>query len=91
MKQDDLCQMAELQRRIDTLEEFREMSVKRPELFDQQVLPAARDWLDGEIMQLEAAMLVLLEESKQPPGGATVSVGKLITPSVPHWFNSAQL
>ncbi len=77
---------AELQKRINVLDNFLGITIKHPEWFGN--VAAAREWIEQEIMQLEAEQLARLEDakSKQPPARATVSVeNNLIIPIIPAW------
>lgn len=92
MQMEALCLAAELQRRLEHLNHFMGAISEHPEWFDSAVKPAAQDWLEGEIMQLEAEQHELLEKRKQPPGGATVCATNIFnTSSVPHFREDVQV
>jgi hypothetical protein len=84
----EICSIAETHRRIDELENMLLATDYRPEWFDSDVLPAARDWLEGEIAQLEAELLTRVEsenEKSRLAGRLIEKQGNIITPSIPQW------
>lgn len=84
----ELCAVCEAARRLRELESIRATMICRPDWFENSVLPAATDWLDGEIMQLEAELLVFEEtenERSRLAGRLLEKQGNLIRPSISHW------
>ncbi|TNJ68193.1 hypothetical protein FE784_00570 [Paenibacillus hemerocallicola] len=84
----ELCAIAETNRRIELLDSMVLATAYRPEWFDSDVLPAARDWLEGEIAQLEAELLARIEsenEKSRLAGRLIEKQANIITPSIPQW------
>jgi hypothetical protein len=84
----ETCSIAETHDRIDLLDNMLLATVYRPEWFDPAVLPAARDWLEGEIAQLEAELLARIEtenEKSRLAGRLIEKQANIIRPSIPQW------
>ncbi|RKN75043.1 hypothetical protein [Paenibacillus ginsengarvi] len=84
----ELSEVCEAARRLSELESIRAAMTYRPGWFNAAVLPAAMDWLDGEIMQLEAELLVFEEtenERSRLAGRLLEKQGNLIRPSISQW------
>ena len=83
-----VTQAAEANRRINELENILSATTTHPEWFDPDVLPAARDWLEGEIAQLEAELLTRIEaenENSRLAGRLVETQSNIIRPSIPQW------
>lgn len=79
---DWLVNGAELQRRIDEMDAMLSATVQHPNWFIDPV--AVREWIEGEIAQLEAEQLSEIENSR-PGRRLNSEKSNLITPIVPQW------
>jgi hypothetical protein len=88
-----LIESAELKRHLSALDKYQAASIDHPEWFEAPVLPAAQDWLAGEIAQLEAELLAENEDEKRHShlaGRLNQGKANLITPSIPQWSGTGK-